>query len=287
MEFVVVTGLSGAGKTRALGALEDIGFFCVDNIPPSLIPKFAELSLQSKGEIKRIAVITDLRGGSLFDGLFDSLQEVAKLGISYKLLYLEASDAVLLKRYRETRRRHPLAETATPALEKVIADERRHLQPARERADYIIDTSQLSPAQLKERLTRLFSGSGGSALLVSVMSFGFKFGAPSEADLVFDLRCMPNPFYEPSMRDRTGLDQSVRDYVLQWPQAQGLLPLLRGLLEYLLPLYSEEGKSQLVVAFGCTGGHHRSVVFAELFGQQLSRMGYHTTVYHRDIDTPV
>ena len=209
------------------------------------------------------------------------------MGLPYKLLYLEASDAVLLKRYRETRRRHPLAETATPALEKVIADERRHLQPARERADYIIDTSHLSPAQLKERLTGLFSGNGGRALLVNVMSFGFKFGAPSEADLVFDLRCMPNPFYEPSMRDKTGLDEPVRDYVLQWPQAQGLLPLLRSLLEYLLPLYNEEGKSQLVIAFGCTGGHHRSVVFAEQFGAHLSRLGYHTTIYHRDIDTPV
>ena len=283
MDFLIVTGLSGAGKSRALGALEDIGYFCVDNLPPTLIPKFAELARQSHGQIDRVAVITDLRGGSLFEGLFESLDEIRRQGLEYRVLFLEASEEVLLNRYRQTRRRHPLACGAA-SLETVIEEERRRLLPARERADYIIDTSLLSPAQLKERIAALFAEDASKVLLVGCMSFGFKYGAPTECDLVFDLRCMPNPYWIPELRTLSGLDGPVRSYVLEQPQAQGFLIRLRGLLDYLLPLYNEEGKSQLVIGFGCTGGRHRSVVFTEEIARHLREAGYCVSVSHRDID---
>ena len=283
MDFLIVTGLSGAGKSRALGALEDIGYFCVDNLPPTLIPKFAELAKQSNGQIDRVAVITDLRGGAMFEGLFESLDEIRRQGLEYRILFLEASDEVLLNRYRQTRRRHPLAAGAA-SLEAMVAEERRLLLPARERADFIIDTSMLSPAQLKERIAALFTEDAARVLLVGCMSFGFKYGAPTECDLVFDLRCMPNPYWIPELRQQSGLDEPVRSYVLEQPQAQGFLTRLRDLLDYLLPLYNEEGKSQLMIGFGCTGGRHRSVVFTEEIARHLREAGYRVSVSHRDID---
>lgn len=283
MDFLIVTGLSGAGKSRALGALEDIGYFCVDNLPPTLIPKFAELAKQSNGQIDRVAVITDLRGGAMFEGLFESLDEIKRQGLEYRILFLEASDEVLLNRYRQTRRRHPLAAGAA-SLEAMVAEERRLLLPARERADFIIDTSMLSPAQLKERIAALFTEDAARVLLVGCMSFGFKYGAPTECDLVFDLRCMPNPYWIPELRQQSGLDEPVRSYVLEQPQAQGFLTRLRDLLDYLLPLYNEEGKSQLMIGFGCTGGRHRSVVFTEEIARHLREAGYRVSVSHRDID---
>ena len=283
MDFLIVTGLSGAGKSRALGALEDIGYFCVDNLPPTLIPKFAELAKQSNGQIDRVAVITDLRGGAMFEGLFESLDEIRRQGLEYRILFLEASDEVLLNRYRQTRRRHPLAAGAA-SLEAMVAEERRLLLPARERADFIIDTSMLSPAQLKERIAALFTEDAARVLLVGCMSFGFKYGAPTECDLVFDLRCMPNPYWIPELRQQSGLDEPVRSYVLDKPQAQGFLTRLRDLLDYLLPLYNEEGKSQLMIGFGCTGGRHRSVVFTEEIARHLREAGYRVSVSHRDID---
>ena len=283
MEFLVVTGLSGAGKTKVLGALEDIGFFCVDNIPPALISKFAELGQQSNGKIQNIAVITDLRGGELFTGLFESLDEVKKLGCDYRLLFLEADDKVLLKRFRETRRRHPLMGIVSDSIEQDISAERSLLKPTRERADYIIDTSLLSPAQLKERVAGLFAENASRVLIVNCMSFGFKYGLPTEADLVFDMRCLPNPFYVEELKNKVGTQQEVRDYVLKWPQAQGLVPHLTSMMDYLLPLYNQEGKSQLVLAVGCTGGKHRSVVFAELLAAHIRESGYRVTLQHRDI----
>ena len=283
MDFLIVTGLSGAGKSRALGALEDIGYFCVDNLPPTLIPKFAELAKQSNGQIDRVAVITDLRGGAMFEGLFESLDEIRRQGLEYRILFLEASDEVLLNRYRQTRRRHPLAAGAA-SLEAMVAEERRLLLPARERADFIIDTSMLSPAQLKERIAALFTEDAARVLLVGCTSFGFKYGAPTECDLVFDLRCMPNPYWIPELRQQSGLDEPVRSYVLEQPQAQGFLTRLRDLLDYLLPLYNEEGKSQLMIGFGCTGGRHRSVVFTEEIARHLREADYRVSVSHRDID---
>lgn len=283
MDFLIVTGLSGAGKSRALGALEDMGYFCVDNLPPALIPKFADLARQSEGQIDRVAVITDLRGGALFSGLFESLDEIQRHGLEYRMLFLEASDETLLNRYRQTRRRHPLASDAT-SLEAMITRERSLLMPARERADFIIDTSLLSPAQLKERIAALFTENAARILMVGCMSFGFKYGAPTECDLIFDLRCMPNPYWIPELRDLSGLDEPVRRYVFEQPQAQGFLTRLQDMLDYLLPLYNEEGKSQLMIGFGCTGGRHRSVVFAEEIARLIQKNGYRVSVSHRDVE---
>ena len=283
MEFVIVTGLSGAGKSRAINALEDIGFYCADNMPPKIINMFAELIQHSEEKRDKVAIVTDIRGGDMFNDLFSSLDELKNHGFEYKMLFLDSNNETIVRRYKETRRKHPLADLKNGSINEAINYERKLLAPARQRADYVIDTSQLSPAQLKERITSLFLGDLSSGMKVHCVSFGFKYGLPSEADLVFDVRCMPNPFYVDELKKKTGLDSDVREYVLRWPQAQGLIPKLFDLVDYLLPLYSDEGKSQLVVAIGCTGGRHRSVVFAELLNQHLKEKGMLTSVYHRDI----
>jgi UPF0042 nucleotide-binding protein len=285
MAFVIVTGLSGAGKSRAINALEDIGFYCVDNMPPSLIPKFAELCLKTGGKIENVAIVTDVRGGALFNGLFDSLDELNKQGGDYKILYLDASDDVLIHRFKETRRKHPLVE-AGGSISEALETERAILRPARERADYIIDTTNLSPAQLKERITVLFLGDKKTGLIVNCMSFGFKYGIPAEGDLVFDVRCFSNPFYVDELKRLTGLDAPVRDYVFASSKTQGFMTRLFDLIDYLMPLYAEEGKSQLVVAIGCTGGKHRSVAIAEALYRHLLEKGVRTAVNHRDIRKP-
>lgn len=282
MPFLIVTGVSGAGKTRAINALEDMGFYCVDNMPPSLIPKFAELCMQTRDSLSKVAIVTDVRGGLLFNSLFDSLDELKKLGGDYKILFLDSDDQVLIHRFKETRRIHPLSLngiTVTEALRK----ERQILRPARERADYIIDTTNLSPAQLKERLRVLFIGEGKTAMIVNCESFGFKYGLPSDADLVFDVRCLPNPFYVDELKHHTGLDEPVRQFVLKSPETQGFVTRMFDLVDYLYPLYCREGKSQLVVAIGCTGGHHRSVTLAELLFRHLLDNGIRASVNHRDI----
>lgn len=212
MEFIIVTGLSGAGKSRAVNVLEDIGFYCVDNMPPKLLPKFAELCLQSQDKLSRVALVIDVRGGRQFEGLLDSLDELKRQGGEYKILFLECSDQVLARRYKETRRQHPLAASCGGSVIKAIELERTLLKAARARTDYLIDTSYLSPAQLRERLVGLFLGSEKSGMQVQCMSFGFKYGYPAEADLVLDVRCLPNPFYVDELKHKTGLDQDVRDY---------------------------------------------------------------------------
>jgi len=283
MEFIIVTGLSGGGKSRAINALEDIGYYCVDNMPPKLITKFAELCAQSKETISKVAMVTDTRSRDHFSGIYDTLNEIEAQKINYKILFLEASDAVLVRRYKETRRKHPLADSVPGSLENCIRHERELLIPLRAKADYVIDTSLISPAQLKESVVKLFLGDLSAGMLVRCLSFGFKYGNPTEADLMFDVRCLPNPFYQDELKNLTGLDKQVHDYVMQWPQSGDYLNRLYDLIDYLLPLYVNEGKSQLVVAIGCTGGKHRSVTFAELIYKRLQQQGQRVSVSHRDI----
>ena len=283
MDFLIVTGLSGAGKSRAVDALEDIGFYCVDNMPPQLISKVAEICLAGNSQINRIAIVTDLRGGDMFYGLFEQLDELKNNGLEYKLLFLDASNQELVRRYKETRRRHPLADLVKGGLEEAIRNERILLKPARERADYIIDTTHLSANELKQRMNNIFLDNIRNSMLVNVMSFGFKYGVPAEADLVFDVRCLPNPFYVDDLKPKTGLDEEVRNYVMDSEDSRKLLEKLKDLISFLIPLYQKEGKTQLMIGVGCTGGKHRSVTFAELLYQYLSDQNHNVRVLHRDI----
>ncbi len=283
MEFVIVTGLSGAGKTRAMHAMEDIGFFCVDNLPAKLIPTFYELCRSSREGRQKVVVVTDVRGGEMFASLFDVLDEMRENQMAYKILFLDAKDSILVNRYQENRRRHPLAEAYQGSVEQAVRLEREMLKPVRERADYIIDTSFLSPAQLKSRISNLFLEDSSDAMMVHCVSFGFKYGIPSESDLVFDVRCLPNPYYIEELRPQTGLDAPVRDYVMKWEQTQGFIRRCVDLVDYMIPLYCAEGKSQLVIAVGCTGGHHRSVALAQYLCDHLVNTGKRASVNHRDI----
>ena len=285
MAFVIVTGISGAGKSQAVNSLEDIGFYCVDNMPPALIPKFAELCMQTQGKISDIAVVTDVRGGALFHSLFEGLEELKQQGCDYKILFIDADDAVIKRRFKETRRKHPLSDEGF-SIDDALNQERQLLKPARERADYIIDTTNLSSAQLKQRITTLFLGDNKTGLIVNCVSFGFKYGTPTESDLVFDVRCFSNPFYVDELKKLTGLDEPVRDYVFASSKTQGFMKRFFDMIDYLIPLYIEEGKSQLVVGIGCTGGKHRSVAIAEALYKHLLEKGIRTAVNHRDIQKP-
>lgn len=278
-----MTGLSGAGKSRTVDALEDIGFFCVDNLPPKLISRFAEMSIQSQATLSKVAVVTDMRGGEMFNDFIAELDSLKSLALNCKVLFLDCNDTELMRRYKETRRKHPLVDQANMSIEVAVTTERKLLTLARERADYIIDTSSLSAIQLKERISNIFLDNLSNSMLISCTSFGFKYGAPSEADLVFDVRCLPNPFYVDDLKKKTGLDAEVREYVLSWPQAVELLERLKGLIDFLIPLYLSEGKSQLTIAMGCTGGKHRSVTFAEKLYTHLIESGKKAAVHHRDI----
>lgn len=283
MEFVIVTGLSGAGKTRAMHAMEDIGFFCVDNLPPALIPVFYDLCIKSEGLRNRVAVVTDTRGGELFKSFFTAMEALKRDKKPYKILFLDSSDAVLVRRFKETRRKHPLSDDLNGSLEQAVRLEREMLKPVKECSDYVIDTSGVSPAQLKTRISELFLNSPGDSLAVHCISFGFKFGIPMESDLVFDVRCLPNPFYDEELRPQTGLDAPVRDFVMEKEETAGFISRFTDMVDYLLPLYSKEGKSQLVIAVGCTGGHHRSVALAQYMCDYLGAKGVKTSVTHRDI----
>ena len=280
MEFIVVTGLSGAGKSQAMHALEDMGYFCVENLPPDLTGKFLEL-LDAQERIDKVAVAIDTRGQTFFDRVLAALTALAEHGIRYRILFLEAREEVLLRRYKETRRRHPLA--AEGRILEAIRLERHQLEEVRGWAHIVVDTSDLTTRQLQAELGHIFDeGSGEGGLLVQLVSFGFKHGLPLDADLVFDVRFLPNPNYVQELRHRTGLEEDVREYVLRWPIAQDLLDHLVSLIEFLLPQYSQEGKSQVVVAIGCTGGQHRSVAIAEELARRLRESGRRISVEHRD-----
>ena len=284
MEFVIISGMSGAGKSRAASFMEDMGYFCVDNLPVPLIAKFAELGMAGSEEYSRVVMVTDVRAGGMFDYLFKALDELKAMNCHYRILFMDAVDDVIIKRYKESRRSHPLAEESE-SLEEAIIRERGMLQPLRQRADHIIDTSEMPTAKLKGELRRLFrrEGENGENMQVNITSFGFKHGLPREADLVFDVRFLPNPFYVTELRRLTGLDQGVRDYVFQNGQAQEFLDRLYAMLEFLLPHYVEEGKTALVIAVGCTGGHHRSVAVAHEVARFITKKGYTVTENHRDL----
>jgi UPF0042 nucleotide-binding protein len=284
MEFIVITGMSGSGKSTAINALEDIGFFCVDNMPPQLIPKFAQISSDSE-QIKKIAFGCDIRGGKMFASLKDVVFALKHSGVKVKVLFLNASDEVIKRRYKETRRLHPLFAESGESLEKAIATERELLTPIMEVADYEIDTSVYGTAAIKEEVLKLFLDKISDSMLLKCTSFGFKFGIPGDADLVFDVRFLPNPFYQPELKNKTGLDSEVRDFVMNEQVAVDLEKRLFDLTDFLVPRYIAEGKSQLVIAFGCTGGKHRSVTFAERMYTHLSDSGYRVKTFHRDIKT--
>lgn len=283
MELVIVTGMSGAGKSVAANVLEDIGFYCIDNMPPSLIKPVAQLSMRGQDGLGKVAIVTDIRGGRMFEELIPTLDGMRESGISYKLLFLDASDDKLVTRYKETRRRHPMSSGSRISVSEAVAKEREMLRPLKERADYIIDTTSVSTSVLKQRITGLFLGDITKGLTVQCMSFGFKYGCVSEADIVFDVRCLKNPFYVPELRQHTGLEAPVRDFVMALPETNELAERLLSLIDYSVPLYCKEGKSQLVIAIGCTGGKHRSVVFAELIHKHLVEQNYQAVVNHRDI----
>ena len=284
MDILIISGLSGAGKSKAGSYLEDMGFYIVDNMPAAMILKFAEFCAGGSGRYDRVALVYDVRTASSFTELFDVLDKLRAMEGACRMLFLEAEPEVIIKRYKETRRRHPLADQ-TDSLEEAVRRERELMQPVRERADYIIDTSRTSTAQLRGELLRLFGDpeeKGG--MTVSVTSFGFKYGLPLDADLVFDVRFMPNPFYIEELRPQTGLDQAVSDYVFSFQQTQGYLKRLEELLAFSLPLYAEEGKTSLVIAVGCTGGHHRSVAVTHALAEFISGQGYQVSENHRDMN---
>ena len=284
MDILIISGLSGAGKSKAASYLEDMGFYIVDNMPAAMILKFAEFCAGGSGRYDRVALVYDVRTASSFTELFDVLDKLRAMEGACRMLFLEAEPEVIIKRYKETRRRHPLADQ-TDSLQEAVCREREMMQPVRERADYIIDTSRTSTAQLRGELLRLFGDpeeKGG--MTVSVTSFGFKYGLPLDADLVFDVRFMPNPFYIEELRPRTGLDQAVNDYVFSFQQTQDYLKRLKDLLAFSLPLYAEEGKTSLVIAVGCTGGHHRSVAVTHTLAEFIGSQGYQVSENHRDMN---
>ena len=282
MDFLIVTGISGAGKTQTSHILEDIGFYCVDNIPPKLLKAFYDICTHSY-ENYRVAVVVDVRSGDEFNTLFEMLKEIQQNDLC-RILFLEASNEELLRRYRLTRRKHPLLDAANGSLEAAIEMERRQLSLLKENAYYIIDTTFLSNAKLKERLSQLFLEQSSDAMRVHVMSFGYKYGLPAEADLVLDMRGLPNPFYVPELKAHSGLEEAVRNYVLKWPETKGCYKRMKDFIDYMMPLYVSEGRSQMVIAIGCTGGRHRSVVMAQELYQNLRDQGKKTTIAHRDVD---
>ena len=283
MDLMIITGLSGAGKSRVVDALEDIGYFCVDNMPPKLMPTFVQLLLNSRERRDKVAIVTDIRVGGSFGDLFNALVELRKMNCSPKILFVDASDDVLIRRYKETRRKHPLLEKYNGSITEALAAEREILEPAKSIADYIIDSSYMTPTECKNRVCEMFMENPRNALKVHCISFGFKYGIPNDSDLLFDVRCLPNPFYVSELKEHTGLEAPVKDYVLKWEEAQGLAAKLCDLMDYLIPLYNKEGKSQLVISVGCTGGRHRSVVFAQLLKEHLDKLGCIATVHHRDM----
>lgn len=282
MELLIVTGMSGAGKSNAANVLEDIGFYCVDNIPPLIIPTFVDLINQERTDFKKLAIITDIRGGELFNDITNVLDKLKADNIPYKILFLTADDKVLVRRFKENRRRHPLCSKKDITVSEAVATERKILNKIRNIADYVIDTSSLSVSLLKEQIYGLFTKNLES-IKIQCISFGFKYGAPSDADLVFDVRCLPNPFYIPELKPLTGKTKEIQEFVMNSPDSVELFNKINDLIEFLMPLYLKEGKSHLVIAFGCTGGKHRSVTFAELLCKELTNKGFSSLAMHRDI----
>lgn len=283
MQFIMVTGMSGAGKSSVLKMFEDIGYFCVDNLPIQLIPKFTQLSFESSNAIDKVALGVDIRSGQNLEELQDILQGFRENGIHYKILYLDANTDVLVKRYKETRRSHPLARSGR--VDKGIEAERTRLEFLKKQADYIIDTSMLLIRELKAEIDKIFvQNETFHNFIVTVLSFGFKYGIPTDSDLVFDVRFLPNPYYIPELKAKTGNDQPVYDYVMNSKAATDFLDKLDDMITFLIPNYIIEGKNQLVISIGCTGGKHRSVTLANALTKRLSNLSYGIKVEHRDIE---
>ena len=287
MRFIIVTGLSGAGKSEATNTLEDMGYFCVDNLPPKLIKKFAEVCKQSKGSIDKVALVMDIRGGIFFDDLFESLSELSKEQFQYEILFLDTSDEVLVKRFKEKRRSHPLAPGG-----RVITGielERQKLRDVKDKADVIIDTSKYAIKDLREEMARKFGDKEmpEKQMAITILSFGFKYGIPVDSDLVFDVRFIPNPFYIPELKPFSGNDEPVKNYVLEQTETQTFLQKANDMFEFLIPNYQKEGKRQLIISIGCTGGRHRSVAIANSIYETLRANNHDVYIEHRDIKEDV
>ncbi len=284
MNLLIVTGMSGAGKTQAANALEDMGYYCVDNIPPLIIPSFVDLFSGRSNEYNKLAIITDIRGGALFGQIMEVLESLRQAAADFKILFLTASEEIIIRRYKENRRSHPLCQTESITLLEAVKKERKILDQIRKSADYVIDTSAFSRAQLKQRMKDLFLGGDSQGFKIQCVSFGYKYGTPADADLVLDVRCLINPFYDEQLRDKTGLEAEIQEYVMGPKESREYLQHIQQILSFIMPLYIKEGKSQLVIAFGCTGGKHRSVTFAELINSFLAELGYFSITVHRDIN---
>lgn len=283
MEILVISGLSGSGKSRVAAYLEDIGYYIVDNLPAEMMVVFADFCAASKGRYDRVALVYDVRSGEPAQKLIDALESMKDAGINCRMLFLEADTQSIINRYKETRRTHPLAE-AGGSVAQALQKERMLLQPVRDHADYVLDTSGFSTTKLHAEILNLFSDAAlEDGMHVNVLSFGFKNGIPVEADLLIDVRFMPNPYYIEELKRKTGLDDAVRDYVFSFSQTNDFMTRMKDMLSFLLPLYSEEGKTVLVLAIGCTGGHHRSVAVAHALAEFIEQAGYPVTEIHRDI----
>lgn len=284
MEFLIITGLSGGGKSQAADIIEDLDFYCVDNMPAALIPRFAELCAATKGRYEKVALVTDMREKNGVQEIISALKNLKNMEFGYKILFMEADNPVIIKRYKESRRPHPLTKKGD-SIDDSIARERELMQPIRDAADYIVNTSHLTLGQLQNELYTLFSGNAADRpISLNVVSFGFKYGMPLDADLVFDVRFLPNPYYVETMRQHSGLDEDVRDYVFSFAQTKEFMIKLTDMIEFLLPQYIEEGKYSLTIAIGCTGGRHRSVAIAEALGEALRNRGLNVASINRDIN---
>lgn len=282
MEVLIVTGMSGAGKSNAVNALEDIGYFCADNIPPNLLPAFLD-EVKGSVEADKVAIVIDMRAGLSFSNLINVLDELKKSDFNFKTLFIDADDDVLVRRFKETRRLHPLVnKDSTLSVTEAVSMERFYLQPTKNIADIVIDSTNLSVSQLRNRVKDTFLLRPENSFVIHFISFGYKHGIPRDCDYVFDVRGLINPYYVPELKDKTGLDKEVRDFVMSDKNSQKLKRMLEEFILFILPLSKNEGKSQIVIGFGCTGGHHRSVTFAELFNDFTDSLGYRTTVHHRD-----
>lgn len=280
-ELVIITGLSGAGKSTAIGFMEDIGYYCIDNMPPELLSTFIDLI--SKQKDNKIAIVMDIRSTENFNGVIEILDNLENYGYDVKIVYLDIKTHIALKRYKLTRRKHPYADRFNGDISKALAYEREIMTPLRSRADFVIDSSDLTGNQLRTRLTQILVGDDKDIMNIHVESFGFKHGIPNEADFVIDVRCLPNPYWVENLRNKTGLDKEVRDYVFSFSESTELLNKLVELLDFLNPLYIKEGKSQIVFAIGCTGGNHRSVAIAEALKEHFEKKWDNVSVNHRDI----
>lgn len=282
MRFIIVSGMSGAGKSTAIHMLEDMGFFCVDNLPVALLPSFGKITFDRKIDVNQVAVTVDIRSGEHLKGLTEQLEVLRELGIRYEILFLDADTATLVKRYKETRRTHPLAKEGR--IESGILKEREMVSFIREQADYVIDTSSLLTRELKQELEKIYTDEKSYGnFIVTFLSFGFKYGIPADTDLVFDVRFLPNPYYDPALRPLTGNDREVQDYVLDCRESQIFLDKLEDMLKFLIPLYLDEGKYHLVVGIGCTGGRHRSVTMTNAIYRRLKELPYSVRMEHRDV----